>query len=261
MAAERTELLVGLDVGTTGVKAIAVEPDGRVAGSAEHGYPLSTPRAGWSEQDPEDWWRATRDALADLAAQVGPGLRDRRHRPLGADARPRRTRRRRPGRPAGDPLERPADGGSSVAEIEERIGLDRLIELTGNRALTGFTAPKLLWLRRNEPEAFARIARIMLPEGLRPAAAHRRVGDRRRRRVGHAPARRRDGVAGRPRCSTPSTSIRPFLPPVLESPEVSGVTIACDTLAQGIPVAAGAGDCAAAAVGVGHRSSRARSRS
>jgi xylulokinase len=53
------EVVVGLDVGTTGVKGIAVAPDGMVAAVAEHGYPLSTPQAGWSEQDPEAWWRAT----------------------------------------------------------------------------------------------------------------------------------------------------------------------------------------------------------
>ncbi len=65
------EVVVGLDVGTTGVKAVAVEPDGRVAAVAEHGYPLSTPRAGWSEQDPEDWWDGTRAVLAAVRAEIG----------------------------------------------------------------------------------------------------------------------------------------------------------------------------------------------
>ena len=63
MPAEHPEVVVGLDVGTTGVKGIAVAPDGAVAAVAEHGYPLSTPQAGWSEQDPEDWWRATEIVL------------------------------------------------------------------------------------------------------------------------------------------------------------------------------------------------------
>ena len=82
--AEAVEVVVGLDVGTTGVKAIAVEPDGRVAAVAEHGYPLSTPRAGWSEQDPEDWWRATQVVLGELRVAARPGGRDRRHRALRA---------------------------------------------------------------------------------------------------------------------------------------------------------------------------------
>src|SRR5258705_13779177 len=71
MPAEHPEVVVGLDVGTTGVKGIAVAPDGAVAAVAEHGYPLSTPQAGWSEQDPEDWWRATKIVLGTLAAELG----------------------------------------------------------------------------------------------------------------------------------------------------------------------------------------------
>jgi xylulokinase len=73
--------LVGLDVGTSGVKALAVSPDGEVVGSAEVGYPLSTPRPGWAEQDPEDWWRATQEALEALGARdvAGIGLSGQMH--------------------------------------------------------------------------------------------------------------------------------------------------------------------------------------
>ncbi len=150
--------MVGLDIGTTGVKAIAVGADGDVVGRAERGYALSTPRPGWSEQDPEDWWAATRAALADLGPLeiAGIGLSGQMHGLVALDA--------------ADRVVRPAilwnDQRTALecTEIEERIGLDRLIELTGNRALTGFTAPKLLWLRRHEPEAYGRIARIMLPK-------------------------------------------------------------------------------------------------
>ncbi len=158
MAAEPSEALVGLDVGTTGVKAIAVAPDGRVIGVAERGYPLSTPRAGWSEQDPEDWWRATQSALAGLGPVeiVGIGLSGQMHGLVALDAADRVVR------PA--ILWNDQRTAAECAEIEDRIGLERLIALTGNRALTGFTAPKLLWLRRHEPEAFGRIARIMLPK-------------------------------------------------------------------------------------------------
>jgi xylulokinase len=249
MAAERTELLVGLDVGTTGVKAIAVEPDGQVAGIAEHGYLLSTPRASWSEQDPEDWWRAAQAALAALGAQLGAdreiagiGLSGQMHGLVAVDAADRVVR------PA--ILWNDQRTGAECVEIEERIGLDRLIALTGNRALTGFTAPKLLWLRRNEPEAFRRIARIMLPKDyVRLRLTGEWASD-----VADASGTLLLDVARRGWSAEVlgALDLDPaLLPPLLESPEVSGVTIACDNLARGIPVAAGAGDCAAAALGVG----------
>jgi xylulokinase len=155
MAADPT--LVGLDVGTTGVKAIAVSPDGEVLARAEEEYPLSTPRPGWSEQDPEDWWRASQRALAALGVDpAGIGLSGQMHGLVALDTE--------------ELVIRPAilwndqRTGAECAEIEERVGLDRLIALTGNRALTGFTAPKLLWLRRHEPEAYARIAHVLLPK-------------------------------------------------------------------------------------------------
>ena len=157
------ELAVGLDVGTTGVKGVAVEPGGDVVAIAEEGYPLSTPQAGWSEQDPEDWWRASRAVLARLVEAVGHespiagiGLSGQMHGLVALDSSDRVIR------PA--ILWNDQRTGAECTEIEERIGLERLIGLTGNRALTGFTAPKLLWLRRHEPESYTRIARVLLPK-------------------------------------------------------------------------------------------------
>jgi len=149
--------LVGLDVGTSGVKAIAISPEGEVVARAEHGYALSTPRPGWSEQEPDDWWRATEAALADLRVEpAGIGLSGQMHGlvVLGADDRPLR--------PA--ILWNDQRTAAECAEIERRVGLARLLELTGNRALPGFTAPKLLWLRANEPETYARIRHVLLPK-------------------------------------------------------------------------------------------------
>ncbi len=149
--------LVGLDVGTSGVKAVAVSESGEVLARAERGYALSTPRPGWCEQDPEDWWQAAQAALADLAVEPGSiGLSGQMHGLVALDENDRVLR------PA--ILWNDQRTGAECVEIEERIGLARLIELTGNRALTGFTAPKLLWLRRHEPETFARIRRILLPK-------------------------------------------------------------------------------------------------
>jgi len=242
-------VLVGLDIGTTGVKAIAVAPDGRVLGVAEQGYPLSTPHAGWSEQDPEDWWRATRAALAELRGQIGAaseiagiGLSGQMHGLVALDAADRVVR------PA--ILWNDQRTGAECAEIEERIGLERLISLTGNRALTGFTAPKLLWLRRHEPETYGRIARIMLPKDY----VRLRLTGEWAIDVADASGTLLLDVARRNWSAEVLDALEipaAWLPPVLESPEVSGLTIACDEVSRGIPVAAGAGDCAAAAVGVG----------
>ena len=232
-------VLVGLDVGTTGVKAVAVSPEGVVLASAEHGYPLATPRPGWSEQDPEDWWRAAEAALEEVSGghQVaGIGLSGQMHGLVTLDP--------------GDQVVRPAilwndqRTAAECAAIEERIGLDRLIELTGNRALPGFTAPKLVWLREHEPESYERIARICLPKDyvrLRLTGSWAcDVADASGTLLLDVPGRRwSDEVLDA--LEIPSV----WLPPVLESPAVSGTT------PGGVPVAAGAGDCAAAALGVG----------
>ena len=149
------EALVGIDVGTSGVKGVAIDADGRVLATASAEYPSSRPHPGWSEQNPEDWWRAAQDVLGRLP-EGRVGLSGQMHGLVALDA-------------DGGVL-RPAilwnDQRTAVetAEIEERVGLARLIELTGNRALTGFTAPKLLWLRRHEPEVHARIRHVLLPK-------------------------------------------------------------------------------------------------
>src|SRR5205814_8957110 len=151
------EAFIGIDVGTTAVKALAVSPSGEVLARAQAAYPLSTPRPGWAEQDPEDWWRATQEALAALDAEPAAiGLSGQMHGLVALDA--------------ADRVIRPAilwnDGRTQrqCEAIEQTVGLDRLIALTGNRALAGFTAPKLLWLRDEEPESYAAIRSVLLPK-------------------------------------------------------------------------------------------------
>ena len=149
--------LVGLDVGTTGVKAIAITPQGEVVASAEESYPLSTPQPGWSEQDPDDWLRASENALGQLGVDpLRIGFSGQMHGLVCLDHRDRVLR------PA--ILWNDQRTGAECLEIEERVGLERLISLTGNRALTGFTAPKLLWLRRHEPDVYRQVRRITLPK-------------------------------------------------------------------------------------------------
>jgi xylulokinase len=229
--------LVGLDVGTTGVKALALSPAGDVLARAEETYELSRPRPGWAEQDPEDWWRAAERALARLGGRpTAIGLSGQMHGLVVLDDL--------------DHVLRPAilwndqRTGAECVEIEERVGLARLIQLTGNRALTGFTAPKLLWLRRHEPTTYARIAHVLLPKDyvrLRLTGEHAiDVADASGTLLFDVAGRRWSGEM------LDALEVDPaWLPRTLESPEVSGATAAA------IPVAAGAGDQAAAALGVG----------
>ncbi len=218
------EPLLGLDVGTSGVKGVAIDADGRVLATAASEYGLSTPQPGFAEQDPEDWWRAAQEVLAQLPE--GPvGLTGQMHGlvVLGAD----------------DRVLRPAilwndqRTTAECAEIERRVGIDRLIELTGNRALTGFTAPKLLWLRAHEPEVYARIRHVLLPKDY---VRFRLTGER-RTDAADASGTLLFDVANR-----------------RWSEEVCGLLeIPLDWLPEAVEstVAASAGDQAAAALGVG----------
>lgn len=234
------KVLVGLDVGTSSVKGIALAEDGSVLAAATAGYPVSSPRPGWSEQDPEDWWRASEQVLDKLRAEAGPiaaiGLSGQMHGLVALDDADRVLR------PA--ILWNDQRTVAECAEIEETVGLSRLIELTGNRALTGFTAPKLLWLRRHEPDVYRRIAKVCLPKDyvrLRLCGAH--AID-----VNDASGTLLLDVRNR-RWSTEVLDAldlnSDWLPELLESAEPSGVT------PDGITVAAGAGDQGAGAVGVG----------
>jgi xylulokinase len=232
--------IFGIDVGTTGVKGLAIADDGAVLARASVTYPLSTPRPGWAEQDPADWWEAAEHALAELrsaaGAPAGIGLSGQMHGLVVLDSSDRVLR------PA--ILWNDQRTGAECEEIEAKIGLQRLIALTGNRAMTGFTAPKLLWLRRHEPDVYGRIARILLPKDyvrLRLLGEH--ATD-----VSDASGTLLLDVAAR-RWSEPVLDAleldRAWLPEVRESPDDCGLT------ADGVQIAAGAGDQAAGALGVG----------
>ena len=205
---------------------------------SEHGYPLSTPRPGWAEQDPTDWWVAAEQALEELGTLnvLGIGLSGQMHGLVVLDEN------REVLRPA--ILWNDQRTEAECREIEDRIGLERLIGLTGNRALTGFTAPKLLWLRAHEPDVYGRVAHLLLPKDyvrLRLTGEH--ATD-----VADASGTLLFDVAARAWSREVVDALelpREWLPPALESPDVSGRT------ARGVPVAAGAGDQAAAALGVG----------
>ena len=230
--------LIGLDVGTSSLKGLALDEHGMLLAEAERSYPLSTPRPGWAEQDPELWWQAARSVLEELDSEhaEGIGLSGQMHGlvALGADDRPLR----------------PAilwNDGRAQREcelIEARVGLPRLLELSGNRALAGFTAPKLLWLAEHEPEVHARIRRVMLPKDyvrLRLCGEHATdVSDASGTLLFDVAARGWSGELAR------ALEVdEAWLVPALESQAASGAT------ASGVAVAAGAGDQAAGALGVG----------
>ena len=152
---------LGLDVGTSGVRAILVRPSGEVVASATSSLMMSTPRPGWAEQDPEDWWAATVAAIKAAKTRApneniqAVGIAGQMHSSVFLD---------RDGR-----VIRPAllwcDGRttSQCAEITRRVGGEgRLQALVSNPALEGFTLPKILWLREGEPQAYARLATVLL---------------------------------------------------------------------------------------------------
>ena len=156
------DLVLGVDAGTGGVRVVALDRDGRVVARAENPLELSTPRPGWTEQDPSDWVEATEAGLKAVAAEVGSdritaiGLSGQMHGMVATDADDRVVR---PALLWND--QRTSD---EVAEIETAVGRRRLIERTGNPAVTGFQLPKVMWLRNHEPKAFARTTRIALPK-------------------------------------------------------------------------------------------------
>lgn len=158
----RDGCLIGLDIGTGGTKGLLVRPNGSVLARAFAEYPLHTPRPGWSEQRPEDWWKAAVTVLRELAREadghriVGIGLTGQMHGSVFLDERGRSIR------PA--LLWNDARTGEECDQLKRRVGRERLQEITGNPALAGFQAPKILWLRNHEPARFARARKVLLPK-------------------------------------------------------------------------------------------------
>ena len=153
-------MYLGIDLGTSGVKAILLRRDGRVAGQATAPLTVSAPRPLWREQDPEDWWRATCQAVGrlrvshTLGAVRGIGLCGQMHGAVLLDS--------------ADRVLRPAilwnDGRSHAECTALESAVPRSREIAGNRAMPGFTAPKLLWIRQHEPDVFAQVRRVLLPK-------------------------------------------------------------------------------------------------
>src|SRR6059058_4021768 len=157
--------LLGIDIGTSGTKTLICDDDGKVLATAMAEHPISSPKPGWSEQDPEDWWSATISATKAVLKKAklrgaditGIGLSGQMHGSvfLGDGERPLRPAL----------LWNDQRTAEQCAEIESKAGgRAALIELVANPALTGFTAPKILWVRENEPRVYAKTKHILLPK-------------------------------------------------------------------------------------------------
>lgn len=248
-------ITIGIDVGTSGTKTLAIADDGRILASASSEYPCSHPRPGWAEQDPELWWRATRETLAAVlgsgtfrpADVAGVGLSGQMHGSVFLDQ-------------AGEVV-RPAllwndqRTAAECAEIEERAGgREALIRLVGNRALTGFTAPKLLWVRKHEPENWEKVRMVLLPKDY---IRYRLTGTF-ATEVSDASGTLLLDVANRRWSDELLGKLdldSSLMPPCHESPEVSArvseIGAKATGLPAGTPVVGGGGDQPAGAVGSG----------
>ncbi len=156
--------LLGIDLGTSGTKTVLFDREGRVIASALVEYPLYQERNGWAEQDPQDWWDAACQTLRQVTAESGVapedikgvGISGQMHGLVMLDE-------------AGEVL-RPSiiwcdqRTQAECDEITQRVGARRLIEITANPALTGFTASKILWVRNHQPEIYAKCRHILLPK-------------------------------------------------------------------------------------------------
>src|SRR5215207_3901711 len=157
-------LLLGIDLSTTGAKALLIDDEGRVVSSATTPLSLSTPHALWSEQDPGDWWAATRKSIANALAEASAsgqeiaaiGLTGQMHGLVLLDEQ------RHVLRPA--ILWNDQRCGAECDDIRARVGQEHLVDITGNDAVAGLTAPKILWVEKHEPEIYRRIRHVLLPK-------------------------------------------------------------------------------------------------
>ncbi len=245
---------LGIDSSTTGVKALLIDEAGQVVGTATTELPLSTPKPLWSEQHPADWWNGTVNSIQTVLRETSVsgddvaaiGLTGQMHGMTLLDE-------------TGEVI-RPAllwndqRTGTQCDDIRARVGKKRLVELTGNDALTGFTAPKILWVRDEEPNNFAKIKQVLLPKDY---VRYKLTGEYATDKAGAAGTLLLD-VKTREWSQDVLDALEipaEWLPKTHEGPEVTGQISAeaaeATGLKAGTPVVGGGGDQAAQAVGVG----------
>lgn len=245
---------LGLDISTTATKALLIDSAGQVVAVASSAYPFETPRPLWSEQNPDLWWQGTQQSIRAALqksglnpAQIGGiGLSGQMHGLVLLDQ-------------AGNLL-RPAilwndqRSQNQCDEIHRRIGREKFIQITGNLALTGFTAPKILWVQENEPETYAKIAHILLPKDFVRYKLTSDFG----MDVSDAAGTVLMNLQARAWSEEVLTALdipRAWLPGLYEGTQITGRLSPSAAEATGLlaetPVMAGGGDQAAGAVGMG----------
>ena len=248
------EYVIGVDLGTSGTKTVLFSTDGQPLASKTIEYPLYQPQNGWAEQAPEDWWHAACGSMKEVISKSGInpkdikgiGISGQMHGLVMLDK-------------AGNVLRKSIiwcdqRTAAECEEITNKVGASRLIELTANPALTGFTASKILWVRNHEPEVYEKCAHILLPKDyvryMLTGEFATEVSDASGMQLLDVPNRCwSDEVLSKLGID------KSLLAKVYESPEVTGKVSAqaselCGVPA-GTPVVGGAGDNAAAAVGTG----------
>jgi xylulokinase len=249
------DALLGIDIGTSGTKCLAIDTAGKTLAAAVRTYPAYAPKPLWSEQDPEDWWQGTIGAVRNVMAKArlkpgdvkAIGLSGQMHGSVFLDAADRVIR------PA--ILWNDQRTAAECAEIEKRAGgRDKLIQMVGNPALTGFTAPKIVWLRNHEPRHFERTRKVLLPKD----EIRRRLTGEYATEVSDASGTLLLDVARRKWSSPLLSALKldaDLLPQCYESEDVTGKLTPAAAKLLGLStdclVVGGAGDCAAGAVGNG----------
>ena len=246
--------LMGIDIGTSGTKTILIDEKGHVHARATAEYPLYSPKPQWSEQEPEDWWKAVcatvREVLQSSGVEArevkGIGLSGQMHGSVFLDEGGRVLRRAL--------LWNDQRTQAECEWITETVGKEKVVELISNPVLTGFTAGKIIWLRNHEPETYARVRKVLLPKDY---IRFQLTGEY-ATEVSDASGTALFNVKKRVWADEMLDAIgipRDWMPRCYESPEVSGriseSAAALTGLAVGTPVVGGGGDQAAGAVGNG----------
>lgn len=248
-------VFLGIDIGTSGTKTIAMREDGDILASATAEYPLMSPRPGWSEQNPDDWWDATVETVKKVmkAGKIKPdeiagiGLSGQMHGSVFLDKQQNVIRHAI--------LWNDQRTAEECVEIEALVGgRPKLIEMVANPAMTGFTAPKILWLQKNEPKSWAKTVQVLLPKDFVRLKLTGEYATDASDASGTLLLDVRNRQWSKPLLE--KLEIKPsLLPKVFESEDVTGTLTEAAAkllgLRKGVPVVAGASDQAAGAVGNG----------
>lgn len=246
--------ILGVDIGTSGTKTVLFTEDGTPVSSATYEYPLYTPRNGYAEQEPLDWWNAVVNGIKQVINESGAapseikgvGLSGQMHGLVMLDGDNKVIRR--------SIIWCDQRTAREVVEITEKVGHERLIEITANPAITGFTAAKIMWVKNNEPENYEKCRHILLPKDyirfMLTGEYATEVSDASGMQLLDIPKRCwSDEVLGKLGID------KSLLAKVYESPDITGKitkkAAELTGLCEGTIVVGGAGDNAAAAVGTG----------